>query len=77
MTATPPPFETASLICDSPGCEAEVIGSEIVQHPHDEDARKRALRMARRKACEQAAADGWVVARAGAKGPDLCPVCRP
>jgi hypothetical protein len=75
MTANPPPFTTQRLLCDGPDCDAEVIGSAIVQHPRDEHAVERALRAASRDAIDKAMAAGWQVARKGEKAPDLCPKC--
>lgn len=68
--------ETASLCCDDPTCEAEVVGHALVRHPHDDAAIEQARRAARKDAVTGGIEAGWSVARAGAKDGDWCPAHR-
>jgi hypothetical protein len=75
MTASPPPFETATLLCDGVTCSADVIGSALVRHPHDTTAIEQAKRAARRDAIDKAIAAGWQVGKSGMNR-DYCERCK-
>jgi hypothetical protein len=73
---TPPPFETATLLCDRRTCDSEIIGSALVHHPHDDAAVEQARRAAKRDSIDRAIAAGWQVGKHGVRNGDYCPRCK-